>query len=198
MHGDSRILRSSELGFNALFLNRNFACQPTPPLKIALQFCKEGTKTKMKNNKNQQILIGGAVVFRDNRGKKQFLLVKQKEGDGWEIPKVTVRRGESSARAVIRLTSEQGGMTARILEEAGRSNGTSFINGKSIPQKHYYYLMLQKGASGEMIGFNDFKWMEFGIATKAISQKKEQEVLKSAADVLKEWEKTHNRKQMEF
>ena len=152
----------------------------------------------MKNNKNQQILIGGAIVFRDNRGKKQFLLVKQKEGDGWEIPKVIVRKGESSARAVIRLISEQGGMTARILEEAARLNGTLIINGKPVPQKYYYYLMLQKGASGEVIGFNDFKWVDFDNAVKTISLKKEQDVMKNALDVLKEWEKTHNRKTVEL
>ena len=152
----------------------------------------------MKNNKNQQILIGGAIVFRDNRGKKQFLLVKQKEGDGWEIPKVIVRKGESSARAVIRLISEQGGMTARISEEAARLNGTSIINGKPVPQKYYYYLMLQKGASGEVIGFNDFKWVDFDNAVKTISLKKEQDVMKNALDVLKEWEKTHNRKTVEL
>jgi len=33
------------------------------------------TKSTPKNN--QQISIGGAVVFRDNRGKRQFLLTKK-------------------------------------------------------------------------------------------------------------------------
>jgi predicted NUDIX family NTP pyrophosphohydrolase len=73
----------------------------------------------MKANNNQQISVAGAIVFRDNRGKRQFLLSKNKEDSGWEIPKITVRRGESSVRPAIRLTGEQGGITARILEEAG-------------------------------------------------------------------------------
>jgi hypothetical protein len=151
----------------------------------------------MKNGKNQQIVIGGAVLFRENRGKRQLLLVKGKEDPDWEIPKVTVRRGESSVRAVIRLASEQGGMAARVLEEAGRATGSTIINAKSIPQKFYYYLMLQKGGSSELIGFDQFKWLDYGDAVKKTGLKREKDMLKEAKDVLKEWEKTHNLKKQE-
>ena len=151
----------------------------------------------MKNTKNQQIVIGGAVIFKENRGKRQFLLVKQKENENWEIPKVTVRRGESSVRAVIRLASEQGGMAVRVLEEAGRAVGSTIVNAKSIPQKFYYYLMLQKGGSSDLIGFDEFKWIEYADALKRLSLKREKDMLKGGKDVLKEWEKTHNLKKQE-
>lgn len=145
----------------------------------------------MNTKNNQQVLIGGAVVFRENRGKRQFLLVKTSEDGDWEIPKVTVRRGESSVRAVIRLTGEQGGMTARVLEEAGRYTGNTVVNGNSVSQKFYYYLLLQKGGSSELIGFQDFKWLEAGEVVKRLKSSKEKEMFKSAREVLKEWEKTH-------
>jgi 8-oxo-dGTP pyrophosphatase MutT (NUDIX family) len=151
----------------------------------------------MKNGKNQQILIGGAILFRENRGKRQFLLVKGKDAPDWEIPKVTVRKGESSVRAVIRLASEQGGMAARVLEEAGRATGMTIINAKSIPQKFYYYLMLQKGGSSELIGFDQFKWLDFSDALRKLGLKREKDMLKGGRDVLKEWEKTHNLKKQE-
>jgi 8-oxo-dGTP pyrophosphatase MutT (NUDIX family) len=146
----------------------------------------------MINNKNnQQMSVGGAIVFRDFRGKRQYLLVKIKEDGDWEIPKVVVRKGESSVRSVIRLTSEQGGMTTRVLEEAGRFNATTVINGKSVPQKFYYYLLLQKGGSSDLIGFLEFKWVELSEAIKRVPLKREKEMFKSGRDVLKEWEKTH-------
>jgi 8-oxo-dGTP pyrophosphatase MutT (NUDIX family) len=151
----------------------------------------------MKNNKNQQIVIGGAVLFRENRGRRQFLLVRQKENENWEIPKVIVRRGESSVRAVIRLASEQGGMAVRVLEEAGRATGMTIVNAKSIPQKFYYYLMLQKGGSSELIGFDEFKWIEYSDAFKKLGLKREKDMLEGGRDVLKEWEKTHNLKKQE-
>ena len=145
-------------------------------------------------NKNQQLLVGGALVFKDSRGKRQFLVVKQKDDGDWEIPKVNVRRGESSVRAVIRMTSEQAGMSARVLEEAGRTASTAIINGKNIPQKFLYYLMEQKAGGVEVVGFNDFKWLEYGEAVKKISLKREKDIIRSGKDVLKEWEKTHDRR----
>lgn len=150
---------------------------------------------KMGTKDNQQILIGGAIVFRDYRGKRQFLLVQQKEDGDWEIPKITVRRGESSVRAVIRMISEQGGMSVRVLEEAGRGTGTTVVNGKSISQKTYYYIMLQKSGGIDAIGFFKSKWMEYGDATRKLKLKREKDMLKAAKDYLKVWEKTYNKKQ---
>ena len=135
--------------------------------------------------------IEKAIVFRDYRGKRQYLLVKTKEESDWEIPKVIVRKGESSVRAAIRLTSEQGGMTTRVLEEAGRFSTTTVINGKPVPQKFYYYLLLQKGGSSELIGFAEFKWLEYGEAIKRVLLKREKEMFRSGREVLKLWEKTH-------
>jgi 8-oxo-dGTP pyrophosphatase MutT (NUDIX family) len=150
----------------------------------------------MINNKNnQQMVIGGAIVFRDNRGKRQFLLVKTKEDGDWEIPKVIVRKGESSVRSVIRLTGEQGGMTTRVLEEVGRTTGTTVLNGKSMPQKFYYYLLLQKGGTSDLIGFVEFKWLEYAEAVKKVILKREKDMFKLAREVLKLWEKTHKIKQ---
>jgi 8-oxo-dGTP pyrophosphatase MutT (NUDIX family) len=150
------------------------------------------------NNKKQEMLIGGAIIFRDNRGKVQFLLVKHNDSEDWEIPKVTVRRGESSVRSVIRLTGEQGGMTAKVLEEAGRSSGNAIVNGKAVSQKYYYYLMMQKAGTAELMGFDQNKWLEYGDATKKLALKREKDMLKGAKDVLKEWEKTHSKKTVEF
>lgn len=143
----------------------------------------------------QQISIGGAVVIRDQKGKKQFMVVKQKEDGDWELPKVTVRKGESSIRAVIRMTTEQAGMSIRVLEEAGRASGTTIINAKSIAQKYYYYLLLQKAGGTDAIGFSDFQWLEFPQAVKKVTLKREKDMLKGGRDIFKEWEKTHKKGQ---
>lgn len=144
------------------------------------------------------MLIGGAVVFRDHRGKRQFLLVKNSNEKGWEIPKITVRRGESSVRSVIRMMSEQGGMSVKVLEEAGRGSGAAVINAKPVSQKFYYYLMIQKGGSNDLIGFADFKWVQYADAIKKVELKKEKDIFRSGRDTLKEWEKTHSVKTLEM
>lgn len=137
---------------------------------------------------NNQLTISGAIVYKDYGGKRKFLVIKQNDDAEWEIPKVTVRRGESSVRAVLRMTGEMAGMSTTVLEEAGRSSGTTVFNGKSMPVKYYYYLLVQR-AGGEMLGFARHEWLEFSEALKKISLKKEKEMLKSAKGVLRDWEK---------
>lgn len=149
----------------------------------------------MNNNKNNhQILIGGIVLFRDYKKKKQYLLVKHKDDGEWELPKVTVRKGESSVRAAIRMTGEQIGVSARVLEEVGRFNGSTVINNKPVTQKFYFYLVMQRAGSGEVMGFNQSLWAEYPIALKKLGLKKEREIFKSSKDILKEWEKTKKHK----
>ena len=142
----------------------------------------------MPMKKNNQITVSGAIVFKEYRRKKLFMVVKQTEAGKWEIPKVTVRRGESSVRASLRMIGEMAGMNARVLEEAGRTTAVVSLNGKSIPQKTYYYLLIHK-AGGEILGFQDFVWLEYGKAQKKLELKREKEMLRGAKDVLKKWEK---------
>jgi hypothetical protein len=143
--------------------------------------------------KTNLITTSGGVIFRDSRGKRQFFVVKMGEEDRWEFPKVTVRKGESSVRAILRLTGEMAGMNTRVLEEAGRSTGTTVVGGKSMPQRHFYYLMIYK-AGGETLVFNKYLWLEYGNAIKKLELKKEKDVLRNGREVLKEWEKTKGKR----
>lgn len=144
--------------------------------------------------KSNEIFVGGAVLFKDSRGKRSFLVVKQEKDSEWEIPKITVRRGESSVRAVIRMTGELAGMTAVVLEEAGRYSAMATINNRLVTQRFLYYLMVQKAGGAELIGFDKSEWMDYGKAIKKLASKKERDILKQGKQVLKEWEKAHKKK----
>ncbi len=137
--------------------------------------------------RNSNISIGGAVVYKERRGKRYYWIVADKDGN-WEIPKVAVRRGESSVRAVIRMTSEIVGMNARVLEEVGRHSTVVLVNGKATPQKTYYYLLLLKAVT-ELMGFEKYQWMDFKKATKAVGLKREKDTLREAEELIKKWEK---------
>ena len=139
------------------------------------------------------VLIGGVVLYKDVRGKRTFLVVKQTKEEKWELPKITVRKGESSVRAVLRLTGELSGISAKVLEEAGRATGAASIGGRVVSQKFFYYLMIQKSA-GEMLGFPFYKWLEYANALKELNLKREKDMLRQGREVLKEWEKLHNKK----
>lgn len=136
------------------------------------------------------VLISGALVFKEERDKDYWFIVKQEgDEDKWEIPKVFVRRGESSVRASLRMMGEQGGMTTQVLEEAGRSGGVVTINGKTLPKRQLYYLMVLILADDEVIGFVDFKWLEYAKAIRQLSSKREKIILRQARKEYRLWRK---------
>ncbi|MCH7641557.1 NUDIX domain-containing protein [Patescibacteria group bacterium] len=135
------------------------------------------------------VLVSGAVVFKEGRGKRRWFIVMQGEEDGWEIPKVFVRKGESSVRAALRMMGEQGGMTTQVLEEAGRAGGVTTVNEKILPQRHLYYLMVLLSETSEAIGFDKFQWLEYAKAVRALSSKRERVMLRQARKELRKWKK---------
>jgi ADP-ribose pyrophosphatase YjhB (NUDIX family) len=147
--------------------------------------------------KNKTILISVAVVYKypTNHGTKKekpvwFIIGGSTEGQ-WELPKTTVRRGESSVRAVIRQMGEQGGMRTKVLEEVGRSAGSTTVNGRIVAQKYLYYLMVCKGDS-EVLGFSQSAWLDYEKAYKRLSSKKDRAMLAKARDMAKDIQKQKN------
>ena len=145
----------------------------------------------MKNEKGE-MLVGGAVIFKEGKGKNLFMLTKNNEGE-FEILKSTVRRGESSVRSVIRYTSEQGNMNTRVLDEVGRATGAGILNNKPVTYKYIYYLLLFK-AGIEISGMGDISWFDYATASKKLKLKKEKDMLKIASSMVKEWEKNKKKK----
>ncbi|KKR11826.1 MAG: hypothetical protein UT39_C0002G0007 [Candidatus Woesebacteria bacterium GW2011_GWA1_39_21] len=140
------------------------------------------------------ILIGGAVVSKLVRGKLKFFLVKSSDGVDWEIPKLTVRKTESSVRAVLRMIGEQGGMRARIINEASRYSTNQVVNGKSVTQKIFYYALIHRADSGESVGFFQSEWYDYAKAYKKLKLKREKSSLSSANKILKEWWKKRRKR----
>lgn len=142
-----------------------------------------------------QVLVSGAVLFRENKGSKiKWFLVKPDDDGGWEIPKVLVRKGESSVRASLRMLAERGNMTTKVLEEVGRAGGTTTVNGKVLPQRHIYYLAILKSPPSEAIGFEDSIWLDYAKAVRKISSKRERAILKQARKVYSDWKKARESK----
>jgi precorrin-6x reductase len=156
------------------------------------------------------VLISGAIVYRAIKGKKRWFLAKQSGEDGdWEIPKIIVRKAESSARGAMRLMLEQMDMDTQVLEEAGRAGGSATISGKVVPQRHLYYIMLFKEREEEeeeikgkkeeieeiVIGFDDHGWFEYARAVRKLRSKRERLMLKQGRKELRKWEKAEKNKE---
>ncbi len=133
------------------------------------------------------MLVAGAAVFRKAKnGRVTWFLVKDSQTKRWELPKALVRKGESSVRTILRVMGEQGGMNCKIIEEAGRIEDETEVNGKKTPRRIIYYLVLEKSA-GEVLGYEEYTWADFSSALKKLGWGKEKTILKNAKKELEIW-----------
>lgn len=142
-------------------------------------------------NKNS-ILETVAILCREVNGKLLWFVVKQSENGDWEFPRAVVKRGESSVRAALRIIGQQAAINARVLEEAGRTNGFASLNGKTIPKKTIYYLMFAKHIGSEVIGFLDSNWCEYPKASRLLKNQTDLSMLKNARSLFRDWKKKNN------
>ena len=139
------------------------------------------------------LLISCAVVYRQGSKKGFWFLVKNEDGEEWEIPKMVVRKGESSVRASIRMMGEMANMDAKVIEEAGRAGGMTTVSGKTVPKRTIYYAMIQR-TGGEIIGFENYKWLDYAKAVRKLSSKRERAMIKSARAEIDKWLKENKGK----
>ena len=136
------------------------------------------------------ILISVACIYRDKGKKREWLVTKQEKDSAWELPRIIARKTESTARASIRMAGEQLGMTVKVLEEAGRAGGITTVNGKTVPQRHIYYLTRVRAETGEPIGFAETQWLPYAGAVRKLTSKRERQMIKGAREELGKWLKS--------
>lgn len=136
----------------------------------------------------EEVLLGGATVFKERRGKVLWLLVKPGRDDGWQLPKSVVRRGESSVRSTINTVRLLAGMRCFVLEEVGRVSSTTTHKSMPLTRRIIYYLVQQRGGNGEA-GYAKLAWVEHIKARSQLGTASEKRMLAQARIVLSEWRK---------
>lgn len=139
----------------------------------------------------EQVLIGGALVFRDRGKKTSWLVVKPEDENEWQLPKGLVFREESSVRAVMRTLGKIAGLRSAIIEEVGRTNSTTARKGTSLSRRVIYYLVQLKGKAeeGEMSMPIKLQWLKFASAKTRLGTANEKKMLIEARSMLSEWRK---------
>jgi hypothetical protein len=135
-----------------------------------------------------KVVIGSAITYKEGKSKNKWFIVKNDDEEGWILPKMVKRKAESSVRAAIRMMGEKGGMSIKVLEEAGRAGGVRTINGKTRPQRVLYYTAILKNSSGEPVGFEESGWFDYATAVRKLSSKRERAMIKVARKIIKGWE----------
>ena len=130
----------------------------------------------------------GAILFRDTRGKREYLLLKSRPGD-WEFPKGGVEGDEELQQTAIREVKEEAGIdNFRLLDGFRRDYDYVFeANGDPIHKTVHLFIAKSFETSAELSKeHRDHQWRDYDQAINTITQDGPREIFKEAHDFLDE------------
>ncbi|MFC7042223.1 biotin transporter BioY [Halonotius aquaticus] len=130
----------------------------------------------------------GAILFRDTRGCREYLLLKSRPGD-WEFPKGGVEGDEELQQTAIREVTEEAGIEEFRLINGFREDYDYVFqaSGDTIHKTVHLFIAHSFEASAELsTEHRDLQWRDYEQALNTITQDGPREILKQADEFLDE------------
>ncbi len=131
----------------------------------------------------------GAILFRDTRGRREYLLLKSRPGD-WEFPKGGIEGDEELQQTAIREVTEEAGIEDfRLLDGFRQDYDYVFeANGNTIHKTVHLFVAKSFEASAELSKeHRDMQWRDYEQAINTITQDGPREILHDAHEFLDEY-----------
>jgi len=128
----------------------------------------------------------GAILFRDTRGHREYLLLKSRPGD-WEFPKGGVEGDEELQQTAIREVGEEAGIEDFRLIDGFREEYDYVFEagGNTIHKTVHLFIARSFEASAELSNeHRDLQWRDYEQAINTITQDGPREILEQAHDYL--------------
>jgi 8-oxo-dGTP pyrophosphatase MutT (NUDIX family) len=129
-----------------------------------------------------EAVSAGAILFRDTRGRREYLLLKSRPGD-WEFPKGGVEGDEELQQTAIREVKEEAGIGDFRLIDGFREDYDYVFeaNGKTIHKTVHLFIARSFEASAELSKeHRDLQWRDYEQAINTITQDGPRDILKKA------------------
>ena len=133
-----------------------------------------------------QATSAGAILFRDTRGRREYLLLKSRPGD-WEFPKGGVEGGEELQQTAIREVTEEAGIEDFRLIDGFREDYDYVFeaNGDRIHKTVHLFIAKSFEASAELSSeHRDLQWRDYEQAINTITQDGPRDILREAKGFL--------------
>ena len=135
-----------------------------------------------------EAVSAGAILFRDTRGRREYLLLKSRPGD-WEFPKGGVEPGEELQQTAIREVKEEAGINDFRLIDGFRDDYDYVFqaNGTTIYKTVHLFIAKSFETSAELSKeHRDLQWRDYEQAINTITQDGPREILVDAHEFLDE------------
>ncbi len=130
----------------------------------------------------------GAILFRDTRDRREYLLLKSRPGD-WEFPKGGVEGDEELQQTAIREVKEEAGIHDFRLIDGFRDEYDYVFeaNGTRIHKTVHLFIAKSFEASAELSKeHSDLQWRDYEQAINTITQDGPREILEDAHEFLEQ------------
>jgi 8-oxo-dGTP pyrophosphatase MutT (NUDIX family) len=130
----------------------------------------------------------GAILYRDTRGRREYLLLKSRPGD-WEFPKGGVEGDEELQQTAIREVKEEAGIFDFRLIDGFREDYDYVFeaNGNTIHKTVHLFIARSFEASVELSDeHHDLQWRDYDQAVNTVTQVGPREILEQAHEFLNE------------
>jgi 8-oxo-dGTP pyrophosphatase MutT (NUDIX family) len=124
----------------------------------------------------------GAILFRDTRGRREYLLLKSRPGD-WEFPKGGIEGTEELQQTAIREVKEEAGIEDfRLIDGFRRDYDYIFqASGNTIHKTVHLFIAKSFEASAELSKeHRDLQWRDYEQAINTITQDGPREIFRDA------------------
>ncbi|AUV81702.1 biotin transporter BioY [Salinigranum rubrum] len=135
-----------------------------------------------------EAVSAGAILFRDTRGHREYLLLKSRPGD-WEFPKGGVEGDEELQQTAIREVREEAGVEDFRLVDGFREDYSYVFeaNGTTIHKTVHLFIARSFEASAELSReHRDLQWRDYEQAINTITQDGPREIFRRAHRYLDE------------
>ncbi len=132
----------------------------------------------------------GAILFRDTRDDREYLLLKSRPGD-WEFPKGGVEGEEELQQTAIREVEEEAGISEFRLIDGFRQDYDYVFqaNGSTIHKTVHLFIAKSFETSAELSHeHSDHQWRDYDQAINTITQDGPRDVLRDAHSYLEDEE----------
>jgi len=135
-----------------------------------------------------EAVSAGAILFRDTRDQREYLLLKSRPGD-WEFPKGGVEGEEELQQTAIREVEEEAGIEDFRLVDGFRKEYDYMFEagGRTIHKTVHLFIAHSFEASAELSNeHRDLQWRDYQQALNTITQDGPREIFEQAHDYLNE------------
>lgn len=136
----------------------------------------------------QEATSAGAILFRDTRGRREYLLLKSRPGD-WEFPKGGVEGGEELQQTAIREVKEEAGIADLRLVDGFREDYDYVFEagGNTIHKTVHLFIAHSFEASAELsTEHRDMQWRDYEQARNTITQDGPRQIFEQAHEFIDE------------